>query len=61
MAFKTWLDQWKSKIAASQSFKEADEIDPETLEASASVYDSLVDGTFYEKQEAAHRWLKRQS
>lgn len=61
MTFPEWLDQWKSKIAASQTVLESDEIDLETLEATATAYDSLVDGTFYEKQEAAHQWLKQQS
>lgn len=38
--------------------READEISVEDLEAAACVFDGLVDGTYYEKQEQAEAEIK---
>lgn len=32
--------------------------DTEDIQAAGDMYDSLIDGTFYDKQEAAHKWLR---
>jgi hypothetical protein len=40
------------------NYDEADEISPEDLTASATMFDALADGTFYEQEAAAVAWLR---
>jgi len=40
---------------------EANEISLEDLEVAADMFDELVNGTFYDDQAEAERWIRQQS